>query len=40
MGVRLVLSIVAGSLLLLSLGVQALAPDQEDVAQLVAGGAR
>ncbi len=39
MGTRLVLSIIAGSLLLLSLAVQVLAPDQEDVAQLVAGGA-
>lgn len=39
MGVRLVLSIIAGSLLLLSLVVQVLAPDQDDVAQLVAGGA-
>lgn len=39
MGIRLVLSIVAGSLLLLSLLMQVLAPDQDDVAQLVAGGA-
>ena len=39
MGVRLVLSIIAGSLLLLSLLVQVVEPGEADVAQLVAGGA-
>lgn len=39
LGVQLTLALIAGGLLLLSVGVQAVAPDQLDVAELVAGGA-
>jgi Cd2+/Zn2+-exporting ATPase len=39
LGVQLTLALIAGGLLLLSVGVRAVAPDQVDVAELVAGGA-
>ncbi|MBV9756503.1 MAG: cation-translocating P-type ATPase, partial [Alphaproteobacteria bacterium] len=39
LGLKLTLALIAGGLLLLSVGVRAAAPDQRDVAELVAGGA-
>jgi heavy metal translocating P-type ATPase len=39
LGIRLTLALMAGGLLVLSLGMRLLAPDQADVAELVAGGA-